>query len=125
RLAVDRASPRRSDVEALAEMAARPGEGGVALALRHARALDRSRITRQFFRDFRAERARVAAAWIGPPPDATAERDRLALLFLCRLMFLYFLQSGGTWPATPPTSAVCSGGGGVRRARRRTTDRSS
>lgn len=95
RLAVDRASPRRSDVEALAEMAARPGEGGVALALRHARALDRSRITRQFFRDFRAERARVAAAWIGPPPDATAERDRLALLFLCRLMFLYFLQSRG------------------------------
>src|SRR5690606_38326537 len=68
------------------------GEGGVALALRHARALDRTRVTRQFVRDFRAQRAAVAEAWTGVPAGAKPERDQLALLLLSRLMFLYFLQ---------------------------------
>lgn len=94
-LLIDRSRPRRTDVEALEEMAARPGEGGVALALRHARALDRSRVTRQFFADFKAWRAHVAAAWSGIPDAMVAEREQLALLLLCRLMFLYFLQRGG------------------------------
>lgn len=94
-LVVDRARPRRTDVEALEEMAAEPGEGGVALALRHARALDRSRVTRQFFGDFKAWRAQVAAAWSGIPETLVSEREQLALLLLCRLMFLYFLQRGG------------------------------
>src|SRR5690606_37310809 len=90
--AVDRAAPRRTDIETLEELAAREGEGGVALAVRHAHALDRSRVTRQFFRDFRAQRARIAAAWAGIAQDATSDRDALALLLLSRLMFLYFLQ---------------------------------
>ncbi|HEX7090588.1 MAG TPA: DNA methyltransferase [Longimicrobiales bacterium] len=95
RLVIERHRPRRTDIEALEELAAREGEGGVALALRHARALDRSRVTRQFFRDFRVQRARVAAAWEGLPAESVAEREQLGLLLLCRLMFLYFLQRRG------------------------------
>jgi hypothetical protein len=94
-LTVDRLQPRASDLETLAELTAAPGEGATALALRHARALDRSRITRQFFDDFRARRAAVSHAWTGATHATDAERDQLALLFLCRLMFLYFLQHRG------------------------------
>lgn len=94
-LRLERLRPLRSDLETLAEMADDAGAGGVARAHALARALDRSRLTRRFFRDFRARRADVAAAWTGLPADAGAERDRLALLLLCRLMFLYFLQRGG------------------------------
>src|SRR5690606_14612486 len=94
-LVIERARPRASELEALEEMVAAEGEGGVALALRHARALDRTRVTRQFFRDFRAQRAAVAEAWTGVPADAKPERDQLALLLLSRLMFLYFLQRTG------------------------------
>ncbi|MFW6078625.1 MAG: Eco57I restriction-modification methylase domain-containing protein [Gemmatimonadota bacterium] len=95
RLTIERDAVRRSDLEALAEMRARPEEGGVELLARHARALDRSRVTRQFFRDVRAHRARIADAWTGLPADLEAERDQLALLFLSRLIFLYFLQRDG------------------------------
>lgn len=101
RLEVDRLRPRRTDIEALEEMAAREGEGGVALALRHARALDRTRITRQFFRDFKARRGAVAAAWTGVPPDRAQERAQLALLLLSRLLFLYFLQKHGHLAGDP------------------------
>jgi hypothetical protein len=94
-LAIDRAHPRRSDLETLEELAAREGEGGIELLHRHARALDRTRLTRQFFRDFRAQRDRVAAGWRGMPKGCRPERDQLALLFLCRLLFLYFLQKPG------------------------------
>lgn len=95
RLVIDRQRPRPADIEALEELAARDGEGGVALALRHARALDRSVVTRRFFRDFKAQRARVAEAWSGVPADARTEREQLALLLLSRLLFLYFLQRRG------------------------------
>jgi hypothetical protein len=87
---------RPSDLGALDEMVPRRGETGLALALLHARALDRSRVTRSFFRDFRAHRSAVAAAFSGLPADAERERSRLAILFLCRLTFLYFLQRRGT-----------------------------
>src|SRR5690606_29975122 len=100
-LVLDRARPRASELEALEEMVAKDGEGGVALALRHARALDRTRVTRQFFRDFRAQRAAVAEAWTGVPADAKPERDQLALLLLSRLMFLYFLQRTGHLAGDP------------------------
>lgn len=100
-LAIDRAAPRRSDVDALEELAARDGEGGITLAMRHARALDRGRLTRQFFRDFRVQRARVADAWTGIPSELEAERGRLALLLLSRLMFLYFLQKRGHLAGDP------------------------
>jgi Eco57I restriction-modification methylase len=94
-LVVERLRPRRSDIETLEEMVARPGEAGIALALRYARALDRVRLGRRFFQEFRARRGLIAAAWTGLPRRAGAERDELALLLLCRLMFLYFLQRDG------------------------------
>lgn len=85
---------RPADLDTLREMQAE-GEQGVALFLRHLRALDRRRVTRRFFEAFRAMRARVAAEWTGIPASRRRERERLALLFLCRLMFLYFLQREG------------------------------
>ncbi len=100
-LFVDRLRPRQTDLETLAEMAAREGEGGVALALRHARALDRTRVTRRFFADFRAARARVAGAWRGLARGDASARAQLALLFLSRLMFLYFLQRQGHLAGAP------------------------
>jgi Eco57I restriction-modification methylase len=94
-LVIEPSSIRVSDVETLEEMVAREGEGAAALVLRWTRALDRSRVTRRFFIDFRAQRSRVSGAWLGLPIDARADRDQLSLLFLCRLMFLYFLQRHG------------------------------
>lgn len=95
RLQVDRRRPRRTDIACLEEMAARPGEEGLVLHRRMVRALERSRVTRRFFRDFSVARARVAQAWTGIGAERTEERGQLALLFLCRLMFLYFLQRRG------------------------------
>ena len=94
RLAAGIGQLRPADLDTLREMAA-DGEVGIALFLRHLRALDRRRVTRRFFEAFRAMRARVAAAWTGIPTSRHRERERLALLFLCRLMFLYFLQRDG------------------------------
>ena len=100
-LVIDRLRPRASDLETLAELVARDGEGPTALAARHARALDRSRVTRQFFDDVRARRGAIAVAWRGIPRQAVADREQLALLFLCRLIFLYFLQRRGHLAADP------------------------
>ncbi len=98
---LDRRRPGRAELEMLAELAAAEGEGGTALALRHARALERSRVTRRFFRDFRGRRDAIAAAWLGLPPALEPQRDALALLFLSRLMFLYFLQREGHLAGDP------------------------
>jgi len=95
RLDIEGSRPRRTDLECLREMAARPGEAGLRLLQRQLHALERSRVTRRFFLDFQARRARVAAAWTGLPDRLRPEREQLALLFLCRLMFLYFLQRRG------------------------------
>lgn len=95
-LALEPGRVRASDLDALEEMAPRNGETGLALALRQARALDRSRVTRLFFRDFRVHRAAVADGLTGIPEDARHDRAQLALLFLCRLTFLCFLQRRGT-----------------------------
>ncbi len=92
---IEPAAVTAADTETLSEMAAPPDEPGLAVALRHARALDRGRVTDRFFEDFRSLRARVATNWSGIPKDAAADRDELALLLLCRLMFLYFLQRAG------------------------------
>lgn len=100
-LPLERDCVRPSDIEALEELAACDGEGGVALAARHGRVLDRSRLTRRFFNDFRAQRAAVAAAWEGLPRSLAAEREQLALLFLGRLLFLYFLQRHGHLAGDP------------------------
>lgn len=94
RLVVDLSRLRSADLETLCEMVAQ-GEQGLALALRHTRALDRARVTHRFFVAFRAMRARIAAEWRGIPATRRPERERLALLFLCRLMFLYFLERDG------------------------------
>jgi hypothetical protein len=91
-IVVDRTGARASDIDALREMIAEPGEGPTALAVRHARALDRSRLTRQFYAEFRARRVLIARGWQGLPAAAGAEREQLALLLLSRVMFLYFLQ---------------------------------
>lgn len=100
-LTIERTRVRRTDVEAFEEMVAAEGEGGLALSVRYARALDRSRVTRQFFQDFGCQRALVAAAWKGLALDAFVEREQLALLFLCRCMFLYFLQRRGHLAGDP------------------------
>ncbi len=100
-LTIERLAPGASDLEALAEMVAGKGEGGVALALRYARALDRSRVTARFFRDFRDARERVAGSWRGLPRAASADRAALGLLFLCRLLFLHFLERLGHLAGDP------------------------
>lgn len=87
--------PKPSDLDALAEMVPGDGEAGLRLLVRHAAALERSRITDRFFRDFRARRDAVADGWTGLQADAARERGQLALLFLSRLTFLYFLQGRG------------------------------
>ena len=94
-LFIERDKLRASDTDALQELVAAPREGGLALALRHERVLDRSRVTRHFFLDFRAQRDAIAAGWKGLPRSNQPDRSQLALLFLCRLMFLYFLQKSG------------------------------
>jgi SAM-dependent methyltransferase len=92
---LDRREPCRTDLETLDEMLPRDGETGVALAVRFAAALDRSRITRQFFHDFKGFRNSVALSWTGIPADLAGERGQLSLLLLCRILFLYFLQRDG------------------------------
>jgi hypothetical protein len=94
-LFLERGRVHASDVDALAELVPQNGECGVQLALRHARALDRMRVTTRFFDDFRAQRSVVSEAWRGILPRLTSERNQLALLLLSRLMFLYFLQRRG------------------------------
>jgi hypothetical protein len=94
-LSTDRRKPRASDLETLAELVAPPDAGPTALTIRHTRALDRARVTRQFFDDVRARRDAIARAWRGIPRTLSAEREQLALLLLCRFMFLYFLQRRG------------------------------
>jgi hypothetical protein len=84
-----------SDLETLQELIPQSDERGSALAARHARALDRARITHRFFADFAAQRDLVASAWCGPAPQQRRDREQLALLLLSRLMFLYFLQHRG------------------------------
>lgn len=91
----DRSAIRNADVEVIAELIPEPGETGTAVALRMMRALDRARVSHRFFRDVVAIRNLVARGWTGLPRTAGADRDALALLFLSRLMFLYFLQRRG------------------------------
>jgi hypothetical protein len=94
-LFLERGRVRPADVDALTEMVPANGESGLQLAMRHARALDRMRVTHRFFEDFRSQRAAVAEAWQGIAPRFREEREQLALLLLSRLMFLYFLQRRG------------------------------
>ncbi|HET9440494.1 MAG TPA: N-6 DNA methylase [Longimicrobiales bacterium] len=94
-LSLERGRVHAADLDALRELMPQNDEGGLTLALRHARALDRLRVSNRFFADFRAQRALVADAWQGLPARLAVERDQLALLLLCRLMFLYFLQRRG------------------------------
>ena len=100
-LVLERDRVHAADVDALAELVPRNGEGGLHLAMRHVQALDRIRITNRFFDDFRAQRAVVAAAWQGIGVAQKLERDQLALLLLSRLMFLYFLQRRGFLDGDP------------------------
>lgn len=84
-----------SDVDVLRDMTAAPGEPGVALAFRYAAAMDNKAVSARFFSEIRAQRDRIASAWLDIPASDKPERERLALLLLSRLMFLYFLQRQG------------------------------
>ena len=98
---IDRTHPRASDAETLLDMVAPDHEGTASIAIRYARALDRARVTGRFFEEFRARRTAIAAAWTGLPGRRRSDRDQLALLLLCRLMFLYFLQHAGHLAGNP------------------------
>lgn len=92
---------RPVDLDIIAEMVPTADEGPTAMALRFTRALDRSRTTSRFFRDIVAMRDHVAGAWRGIAPAAHHDRQSLALLFLSRLLFLYFLQRRGQLGGDP------------------------
>lgn len=94
-LTVTPSDPHPADIEALEEMRPKPGEVGIQIAIRIQRALDRQRVGRRFFHDFKAQRDAVAAAWRNLPGAKPQDRRQLALLLLSRLMFLYFLQRRG------------------------------
>jgi hypothetical protein len=94
-LRIDRDHVHAADVETLEEMRTPGGEGALAVAMRWERALDRTRVSRRFFAEFRSVRERLAGAWRGVPERAEPERRQLALLLLSRLLFLYFLQCRG------------------------------
>lgn len=91
---VSRAAPSATELETLAELTA-GDDGALANLARHARSLGRAALTRRFFREFRARRDVVSKAWTGIDTQAPADRDQLALLFLSRIVFLYFLQKQG------------------------------
>ncbi|MGH7477464.1 MAG: Eco57I restriction-modification methylase domain-containing protein, partial [Longimicrobiales bacterium] len=86
---------RAADVDLLTEIADAGARSGVELGLRVWKALDRARLTQRFFRDFRAQRELVARGWTGIPQRSSSARRQLALLLLCRIMFLFFLQRQG------------------------------
>ncbi|HEX6589417.1 MAG TPA: N-6 DNA methylase [Longimicrobiales bacterium] len=91
---LSRAAPSATELETLLELRA-GNDGSLAALARHAKALGRAALTRRFFREFRARRDIVARSWSGVPERARRERNELALLFLSRIVFLYFLQKQG------------------------------
>ncbi|NJD11134.1 MAG: hypothetical protein FIB01_12125 [Gemmatimonadetes bacterium] len=91
---VARLQPRRAELQLLEERAAAP-PGEIARLLHWVRVLDRGSVGVRFFRDVRAHRDALARAWLGLPARARSEREQLALLLLCRLLFLCFLQERG------------------------------
>ena len=93
-IVISRSAPTATEIETVAELRA-TDDGALASLARHARALGRAALTRRFFREFRARRDVVSRAWTGIDVNARADRDQLALLFLSRIVFLYFLQKQG------------------------------
>ncbi|MEQ8767614.1 MAG: hypothetical protein RL885_27160 [Planctomycetota bacterium] len=103
-LRIDRDHPGRTDVELLKTLAPKPRETAAELSIRIAMALDLGRVGREFYREFRSQRDRIAEALEGIPRHterARRHRRALALLLLSRLVFLYFLQRQG-WLAADP-----------------------
>ncbi len=101
KLWIDPETPRRSELDILAGLAANGAGTASELALAHAQALDREEVTRKFFAEFRRHRAQLAASLIGVPTGAERDRLDLALTLLSRLLFLYFIQRKG-WLAGDP-----------------------
>ena len=95
KLWIDPRKPRPSELDILADLAVNGAQTAADLALAHARALDRERVTRRFFSEFRRQRAELAAAITGVPSDHEQDRLDLALVLLSRLLFLYFIQRKG------------------------------
>ena len=91
---VARLHARPAELQLLEELSAAPA-GELARLLHWVRVLDRGSIGTRFFREIRAQRDAIARGWSGLPARAAAEREQLALLLLCRLLFLCFLQERG------------------------------
>jgi adenine-specific DNA-methyltransferase len=88
-------TPRRSELDILAALAANGATTASDLALAHIQALDREQVTGRFFAEFKRQRAALAAGLTDVPENAAADRLDLALILLSRLLFLYFLQRKG------------------------------
>jgi hypothetical protein len=92
KLWIDTAAPRRSELDILAALSVGDAKSASEIALAHVNALDRERITRRFFVEFRRHRAELAAGLAGLPSGVQQDRLDLALILLGRLLFLYFVQ---------------------------------
>jgi hypothetical protein len=91
-IVLEPASLRPVDCDIVRDILGSATGQGTAAALRVMNALDRRALTARFFRDVRGVRDLISQSWTGLPPDATGERDGLALILISRLLFLYFLQ---------------------------------
>jgi len=88
-------APSRIAAEILGGLAPRNGEGALTLAARIGDVLSQEGLTTRFFRELRRLHERAAAAAAGAERATGDERDGLALLFLTRVLFLYFIQAKG------------------------------
>jgi len=93
RIALDR--PSRIAAEILEGLAPARTEGALTLGARVADVLGQEGLTGRFFRELRRLHERAARRIEGAPAADTHERDGLALLFLTRVLFLYFIQTKG------------------------------
>lgn len=101
RLWVDTAAPGPFELDIIAALAVNGAVTSADLALAHARALDREKVTRRFFSEFRRARAGLASSLSGLSEEATRDRLEIALTLLTRLLFLYFIQKKGWLSGNP------------------------
>ena len=94
-LRVDLRAPSRIAAEILDGLAPRPGEGALTLSARIGDVLAEEGLTTRFFREFRRMHERAATTLADAPGATPTERRALALVFLTRVLFLYFVQAKG------------------------------
>ena len=88
-------SPSRMAAEIVARLAPKSGDGALGLAGRVADVLAEEGLTGRFFHEFARMHERAADTMQGAARASRAERRDLALVFLTRVLFLYFVQSKG------------------------------